>query len=707
MIFKFFRQSSKTHIFLLYSASVLLTVLLIGLFHQNFQKAALFTLLILLLVNGAGLLLLKYLARRDLLAQEKITESEKNFKEFAELFPQLVFELDLQGNLTFANRYAFTRTGYTQDDLTNGLTLGSLLHPNQHKKTRDDINRILRGNELSGEEHTIVHRDGSLIPVMIYATSILRDKKVIGIRGIALDISERKQAEQQLKESEERFRALYENAPLPYQSLDNKGCLIGVNTTWLTSTGYSREEVINRPFTDFLLPESQEQFHRIFPEVFAEQSSHTEVVPLLKKDGTTILASFTSQATYDSTGRFLQVHCLFLDITEQKKAEQALEKSYREWDQAMEFFEEAIYLVDLDDKVYKANSAFYRMTGLTPEQALGQDITEILHPEGELEPCPVCLARRERRDARIILEADHPDNPTSSPIEVTVKMIRSTTEDSLLGVLMMIRDLTQQRRNEIELRRHRDHLEDLIKERTMQLKTTYEQLMHAEKLSAVGRLSGSIAHEFNNPLQGIMSVLNRIQRTTILEPKNLEFVEMALTECNRIKNLIRDLQNFNRVSSDKIEEINFHSAIESILLMAKKELKTKGIQIIKEFDPMLPPVRTVADQLKQVILNLLNNAVDACDGEGTITIRTRFENPSTMALDLIDNGKGIKPEDMNHIFEPFFSTKPTVKGTGLGLPVSYGIIHRLGGEITVRSIENQGATFTVTLPVNRGKNNET
>lgn len=232
-----------------------------------------------------------------------------------------------------------------------------------------------------------------------------------------------------------------------------------------------------------------------------------------------------------------------------------------------------------------------------------------------------------------------------------------------------------------------------------QLEKTREQLLHSEKLSAVGRLSASIAHEFNNPLYGIMNVLSGIQKRSPLSEEDRKLADLALKECNRIKFLISELQQFNRPSSGVREYFDIHQAIDEILLFHKKEFKNKNMLVKKEYGSDVLKIWAVQDQIKQVLVNLFNNAGDAMPAEGgMMTISTGFEKDSVY-IAVKDDGNGILPKNMEKIFEPFFTTKPAVKGTGLGLPVSFGIIKSHGGNITVESSPDQGSTFTITLPV--------
>lgn len=233
---------------------------------------------------------------------------------------------------------------------------------------------------------------------------------------------------------------------------------------------------------------------------------------------------------------------------------------------------------------------------------------------------------------------------------------------------------------------------DITEEKQLQ-----NQLLHAEKLSAIGKLSASIAHEINNPLFGIKNVLERLREKGNLSTDNLEFTNLAVQECDRIRDLIKDLQNFNRPTSGIMTPVNLHKTINDILLLSKKEMESSHITIKKLYATDLGEVLAIADQIKQVLLNLLHNALEAMPKGGEITIITKSSGRNAF-VSIGDTGSGISPADLDHIFEPFFTTKPAVKGTGLGLSVTYGIIKRHGGNIQVQSQQGKGTTFTITLP---------
>ncbi len=270
----------------------------------------------------------------------------------------------------------------------------------------------------------------------------------------------------------------------------------------------------------------------------------------------------------------------------------------------------------------------------------------------------------------------------------------------------LIREIKGRRKVEKDLQKAHDELEQRVLERTEELQKTYKQLLHAEKLSAIGKLSASIAHEFNNPLYGIQSVIEGIKRNAALDESDRQLADLALSECSRVKILIRSLQEFNRPSSGKKELVDVHRLVDDMLVMVKKDFRNAQVDIKKQYADGLPQVEVVTDQIKQVFLNLLTNAKDAMGGRsGMVTIASERLN-GKLAFHITDTGEGIRAEHLPHIFEPFFSTKPGVKGTGLGLSVSYGIIKGHGGDIRVDSAPGKGTTFTVVLPLTENNNGQ-
>ena len=280
--------------------------------------------------------------------------------------------------------------------------------------------------------------------------------------------------------------------------------------------------------------------------------------------------------------------------------------------------------------------------------------------------------------------------------------LQSVPRSSIKGVsgqiLLTMTDITElvQARHAVDVLNQ--ELELRVQQRTLKLEQAQGQLLHSERLAAIGALSASLAHELNNPLQGILNVIKGVGKRAIFEPEDTELMEIAFNECLRMRTLLKSLQDFNCPSSGIRAPIDLHNTLDSVLLLYKKKFVTSDIILEKHYGDDVPIFYAVADQIKQVVMNILNNAIDACEGGGKIIIKTESDH-SYISLCIKDNGVGIDPANKYNIFEPFFSTKPEVKGIGLGLSVSYGIIKKHNGILEVNSNPGKGATFRIKLPL--------
>jgi len=235
-----------------------------------------------------------------------------------------------------------------------------------------------------------------------------------------------------------------------------------------------------------------------------------------------------------------------------------------------------------------------------------------------------------------------------------------------------------------------------------------QQLIHAQKMESIGMLAAGIAHEVGNPLTSISSLVQVIQRVT-QDEFTQEKLELIKSQIGRISRIIRDLVDFSRRSSYEIQPTEVNKILHEAVEIVRVGKKAKQISFFVELDKTIPPLALVPDQIEQVFINILINAVDAISAlgaspgtlrEGKITARSSIDGDK-LTVSIQDNGKGIPRETLPKIFEPFFTTKKVGEGTGLGLWVSYGIIKSFQGDIKVASAEGQGTTFTIALPLNR------
>ncbi len=251
----------------------------------------------------------------------------------------------------------------------------------------------------------------------------------------------------------------------------------------------------------------------------------------------------------------------------------------------------------------------------------------------------------------------------------------------------------------------KDQIHFLIKD-IEQRRMMREQMAQADKLASIGELSAGIAHEINNPLGiilGYTQLLLRAESEKSERYADLKTIEKHVRSC---KTIVEDLLNFARTSSPKKELVDIHKVIEEVISFVRHHADLEKIRLETFYDRRISPLLLDEKKIKQVLINLIMNARHAVDGKGSITVSTALnENQTKAVIKVKDDGYGIEKKNLNRIFDPFFTTKPTGQGTGLGLSVSYGIIKNHGGSIYVRSQPGQGSTFTIVLPLSKGKRN--
>ncbi len=231
-----------------------------------------------------------------------------------------------------------------------------------------------------------------------------------------------------------------------------------------------------------------------------------------------------------------------------------------------------------------------------------------------------------------------------------------------------------------------------------------EQLLQSQKLAALGKLSAGLAHEINNPLAIIRQEAEWLlflcrQSEPLDMTEAISGLRQILKQVDRSREITTNLLNFARRQQPIVQAVNLNRLVGDMVRLVAKETEQRRITVVTQLAPDLPSINSDAPLLRQVILNLLNNAMQAIDQDGTITISTQPTEPEAILIQIHDTGCGISKELLPRIFDPFFTTKPQGKGTGLGLSICHGIIERLGGTITVASEVGKGSTFTVKLPI--------
>jgi two-component system NtrC family sensor kinase len=344
----------------------------------------------------------------------------------------------------------------------------------------------------------------------------------------------------------------------------------------------------------------------------------------------------------------------------------------QEWEDTFDAITEGISIHDHDFNILRANQALAKILNTTPQALIGQKCHRAFHcSENPHFSCPHRKTMETGEPQVFELQEAHLGNRT---FLVSTYPLHNA-QGRLTGSVHTIKDITVQRQIQA-------------------------QLIQAEKLSALGRLAASLAHEINNPLQALRSGLALLLNRPLDAEKRQRYIAVANREVERLIGIVERMLGFYRPSAEQQEPTDINAILEEVLALAGKKLQHSKISTQTELAAGLPPVRAVASQIHQVFLNLLLNAIEAMPDGGRLTITTGLSSDRREALiAFADTGQGIPHEEISRVFEPFYTTK--LKGTGLGLAISYGIVERHGGRIEVRSKLGKGSTFTVRLPGRR------
>lgn len=240
-----------------------------------------------------------------------------------------------------------------------------------------------------------------------------------------------------------------------------------------------------------------------------------------------------------------------------------------------------------------------------------------------------------------------------------------------------------------------------LRQRDERLKEfTKRKIMESERLAIVGQLAANVAHELNNPLQGIVTYSSLLLEKDICDEPSRQNIEKIAIQANRCREIIRGLLDFSRQKKPQKTLTNINDLLRRCVSLVENQALFHNIRIVQNLDESLPMIVVDPSQIERVFLNLIINAAEAMDGSGTLTLTTCMGlNSKTIEIEVKDTGHGISVENMEKIFNPFFTTKEIGHGVGLGLAISYGIVKEHNGEITVESEYGKGATFTVNLPI--------
>ena len=351
------------------------------------------------------------------------------------------------------------------------------------------------------------------------------------------------------------------------------------------------------------------------------------------------------------------------------------------WEQILSNLDDGVVTVGPDGTIGFFNEAAEVLTETSSAVTVGHPLEQIF----KREPWLLDLVKKTRppRQKSARGEGDFVTRwGRKTPVSVTASPLQDQ-QGRFLGTIMLLRD-----------DKHRKVLE--------------EDLKRTDRLALMGTLAAGLAHEIKNPLGGIKGAAQLLRRAAHGDSSVAEFTDIMIREVDRVNQLIEQLLDLSRPVDLELAPVNIHKILDQVLLLEGQSVAATEIQLLKRFDPSLPPVRADRAQLTQVFLNLVKNAFQAMGRCGTLTVTTRLETDFHFRdraqatnrfiwVDIADEGAGIREEHLPQIFSPFFSTK--TNGTGLGLAICYRIIKEHGGTIRVESVEGKGSIFKVSLMV--------
>ena len=391
------------------------------------------------------------------------------------------------------------------------------------------------------------------------------------------------------------------------------------------------------------------------------------------------------------------------------------ERRWRERTKEMETIlngiQNLISVISPEMEILDVNEEFLKQMGRSREQVIGRKCWEVFQRqsqvcEEDMFICPLKEVVRTKRHTRQVMTREKSDGKPSY-LEVSVYPIWEK-EGKISKFIDITRDITEHKREEEEMTRR---LEEMVEERTRELKETHNKLLHQDKMASLGKLSASVVHEINNPIAGILNLImlqKRIIQEEFLEHREIsrfsEYLNLMETETRRISQIVSNLLAFSRQSRMEMKSLNLNQLIDKTLLLSANLLKIDGVKVEKRLDPNLPDLVGSEDRLQQVFMNFISNAAEVMEtnGGGVLKIATEHSlKEGKIFVSFKDTGTGIASENLSKVFEPFFTTKKKGKGVGLGLSVAYGIIQEHGGSIDVKSKLGKGTIFRIEFPLNR------
>ena len=628
------------------------------------------------------------------LTEEALRESEEKHRSILENIVEGYFEIDLAGNMIFFNDSTTKIIGYPRDELM-GMNNRQYTDEENAKKLYQTFNKVYTTEKThKGFDWEVIKKDGKKIDVEVSA-SLRKDSEgqPIGFRGIVRDVSERKQTEIKLQESEEKLRTIIEHSNELFYIHNTEHVLTYASPTSESILGYAPEEMmIKWPELASDNPINQRGIQITEKAIMTGEKQKPYLLELKKKDGTLVLLEIDETPVKDTTGKVVSIAGAARDVGEQKQAEKSIMQSEKRFRDLFNSISDLIYTQDIKGRIISLNPAMEKLLGYKHDELIGYKSSDLMKPEFahafESEYLKQLKIQGYHEGVTIYFKK----NGEKIYIEYRSTMVNPDSgEPYISGV-------------------GRDVSERILSER--KLIKLQEQLTQAQKMEAIGTLAGGIAHDFNNilfPMFGYLEMmLEDIPKDNPLRGHLVEVFNGA----KRARDLIKQILTFSRQSDHERKPLEAQRVIKEALKLIKSTLPST-IEISHDIQENCGLVLSDPTLIHQIVMNMCTNAYHAMEKTGgklTITLKEvelsaeDLKDPAMIpgphvCLMVTDNGPGMKQNIIDRIFDPYFTTKEEGKGTGLGLAVVHGIVKSHGGQIIVYSEHGKGSEFKICLPM--------
>jgi two-component system cell cycle sensor histidine kinase/response regulator CckA len=633
--------------------------------------------------NYAGIMAVIADITKQKRAVEALRESEQRFRATFEQAAVGIVQATRDGKLLMVNKRFCDLLGYTEAELL-GLTIRDITRAEDLDLSLRNMERLWAGEiQASMIEKFYLRKDSSLMSANL-TLSVVHDGSGTPLYfiGVVEDTTERSRQEEALRESEERFRAIFEHAAVGIAQVALDGKWMMTNQRFCAIVGYTEAELRERTFQDLTHAEDREASLAGREMLLAgKREAYTMEKRYLHKDGSLVWVLVSVSVVRDASGNPEFFLTVIEDIAERKQAEEALVRLATAVEQAAE----SIVITDTDGTIQYVNPAFERTTGYTRDETIGQNSRLLKSGKQDSALYDDLWETIKRGDVWTGHFTNRKKNGSLYEEEATISPVRDAS-GNVVNFVAVKRDVTK----EVGLE---------------------NQLMQAQKMEAVGQLAGGVAHDFNNLLTAVIGysqlALNRLAEGDPLRADIREIEKAG----QRAAELTGQLLAFSRKQVFQPKNLALNALVTDLQKMLRR-LIGEDIDLVAVLDLELGTVKADPGQLQQVIMNLIVNARDAMPQGGKLTIETANVDlggdyaaqhieviPGAYCmLAISDNGCGMDEETRSHIFEPFFTTKGLGRGTGLGLSTVYGIVKQSGGHISVYSEPGHGTTFKIYLP---------